>query len=83
MLPDETKVTLPENLDAAYKALEALRPIKLFDFTGQMEKALLSAEVSMGVIHDSGVYRYDGSNEPVDFAIPSEGVPAQIGRAHV
>ncbi|PTM57434.1 ABC transporter substrate-binding protein [Phreatobacter oligotrophus] len=65
-----------DDLDAAYKALEALRPIKLFDFTGQMEKALLSAEVSMGVIHDSGVYRYDGSNEPVDFAIPSEGVPA-------
>jgi len=65
-----------DDLDAAYRALEALRPIKLFDFTGQMEKALLSAEVSMGVIHDSGVYRYDGSNEPVDFAIPSEGVPA-------
>lgn len=65
-----------DDLDAAYKALEALRPIKLFDFTGQMEKALLSAEVSMGVIHDSGVYRYDGSNEPVDFAIPSEGVPS-------
>ncbi|WP_439571978.1 extracellular solute-binding protein [Phreatobacter sp.] len=65
-----------QDLDAAYKALEALKPIKLFDFTGQMERALLSAEVSMGVIHDSGIYRYDGTGEPVDFAIPSEGVVA-------
>jgi putative spermidine/putrescine transport system substrate-binding protein len=64
------------DLDAAYKALEALKPIKLVDFTGQMEKMLLSGEVSMGVIHDSGVYRYDGQNQPVDFASPSEGVLA-------
>jgi putative spermidine/putrescine transport system substrate-binding protein len=64
------------DLDAAYKALEALKPIKLVDFTGQMEKMLLSGEVSMGVIHDSGIYRYDGQNQPVDFAIPSEGVMA-------
>jgi putative spermidine/putrescine transport system substrate-binding protein len=65
-----------QDLDAAYKALEALKPIKLFDFTGGMEKALLSGEVSEGVIHDSGVYRYDGQNQPVDFASPSEGVVA-------
>jgi putative spermidine/putrescine transport system substrate-binding protein len=65
------------DLDAAYKALEALKPIKLVDFTGQMEKMLLSAEVSMGIIHDSGVYRYEGANaQPVDFASPSEGVLA-------
>ena len=64
------------DLDAAYRALEALKPIKLVDFTGQMEKMLLAGEVSMGVIHDSGVYRYDGTNQPVDFAIPSEGVLA-------
>ncbi len=64
------------DLDAAYKALEALKPIKLVDFTGQMEKMLLSGEVSMGVIHDSGIYRYDGQNQPIDFAIPSEGVLA-------
>jgi putative spermidine/putrescine transport system substrate-binding protein len=62
------------DLDAAYKALEQLKPIKLVDFTGQMEKMLLSGEVSEGVIHDSGVYRYDGQNQPVDFASPSEGV---------
>ena len=41
-----------------------------------LEKMLLSGEVSMGVIHDSGVYRYDGQNQPVDFAGPSEGVLA-------
>lgn len=65
-----------EDLDAAYKALEALKPIKLFDFTGQMEKALLSGEVIMGVIHDSGIYRYDGQNQPTEFVSPSEGVLA-------
>jgi putative spermidine/putrescine transport system substrate-binding protein len=65
-----------EDLDAAYKALEGLKPIKLFDFTGQMEKALLSGEVIMGVIHDSGIYRYDGQNQPTEFAAPSEGVVA-------
>jgi putative spermidine/putrescine transport system substrate-binding protein len=65
-----------EDLDAAYKALEALKPIKLFDFTGQMEKALLSGEVIMGVLHDSGIFRYDGQNLPIEFAAPKEGVLA-------
>jgi putative spermidine/putrescine transport system substrate-binding protein len=64
------------DLDAAYKALEQLKPMKLVDFTGQMEKMLLQGEVAVGVIHDSGVYRYDGQNQPVDFAAPSEGVLA-------
>jgi putative spermidine/putrescine transport system substrate-binding protein len=65
-----------EDLDAAYKALETLKPIKLFDFTGQMEKALLSGEVTMGVLHDSGIFRYDGQNQPTEFAAPKEGVLA-------
>ncbi|SKA33861.1 putative spermidine/putrescine transport system substrate-binding protein [Enhydrobacter aerosaccus] len=66
-----------QDLDAAYKALEQLKPIKLVDFTGQMEKMLLSGEVSEGVIHDSGVYRYEGANrQPVDFCSPTEGVMA-------
>jgi putative spermidine/putrescine transport system substrate-binding protein len=65
-----------QDLDAAYKALQQLKPIKLVDFTGQMEKLLLSGEVSEAVIHDSGVYRYDGQNQPIDFAGPSEGVMA-------
>ena len=62
------------DLDAAYKALEQLKPIKTYDFTGGMEKALLSAEVNIGVLHDSGIYRYDGQNQPIAFAAPSEGV---------
>lgn len=65
-----------EDLGAAYKALEQLRPIKLFDFTGQMEKAMLSGEVTMGVIHDSGIYRYDAEKPPLEFVVPSEGVVA-------
>src|SRR5207302_6150036 len=65
-----------QDLDAAYAALEAHKPIKLYDFTGQMEKALLSGEVSMGVLHDSGVFRYDGQNQPIEFAAPQEGVLA-------
>jgi putative spermidine/putrescine transport system substrate-binding protein len=62
------------DLDAAYKALEQLKPMKLVDFTGQMEKMLLQGEVSVGIIHDSGIYRYDGQNQPVDFVAPVEGV---------
>jgi putative spermidine/putrescine transport system substrate-binding protein len=62
------------DLDAAYKALEQLKPIKMYDFTGGMEKALLSGEVNIGVLHDSGIYRYDGQNQPIEFAAPSEGV---------
>src|SRR6476469_273643 len=62
------------DLDAAYKALEQLKPIKMYDFTGGMEKALLSAEVNIGVLHDSGIYRYDGQSQPIAFAAPSEGV---------
>jgi putative spermidine/putrescine transport system substrate-binding protein len=65
-----------EDLDAAYKALEQLKPIKLFDFTGQMEKAMLSGEVTMAVIHDSGIYRYDAEKPPLEFVVPSEGVVA-------
>jgi putative spermidine/putrescine transport system substrate-binding protein len=65
-----------DDLDAAYKALEALKPMKLVDFTGQMEKMLLSGEIAMAVIHDSGIYRYDGQNEPIEFAVPEEGVLA-------
>ena len=62
------------DLDAAYAALEKLKPIKLVDFTGTMEKSLLSGEVGLAVIHDSGIYRYDGENQPIDFVAPSEGV---------
>jgi putative spermidine/putrescine transport system substrate-binding protein len=62
------------DLEAAYKALEQLKPIKLVDFTGQMEKMLLQGEVVIAVIHDSGIYRYDGQSQPIDFVAPAEGV---------
>ncbi|HMK80328.1 MAG TPA: extracellular solute-binding protein [Xanthobacteraceae bacterium] len=65
-----------KDLDAAYKALEQLKPIKMYDFTGGVEKALLSGEVHIAVLHDSGIYRYDGQNQPIAFAAPKEGVLA-------
>jgi putative spermidine/putrescine transport system substrate-binding protein len=37
---------------------------------------LLSGEVIMGVIHDSGIYRYEGQNQPIAFVAPEEGVLA-------
>jgi len=64
------------DLDAAYKAVESLKPVKLVDFTGTMEKILLAAEVHIGVIHDSGILRYDGQNQPIEWAAPTEGVMA-------
>jgi putative spermidine/putrescine transport system substrate-binding protein len=62
------------DLDAAYAAMEKLKPIKLVDFTGTMEKMILSGEVGVAVIHDSGILRYDGQNQPTTFVAPSEGV---------
>ncbi len=64
------------DLDAAYKAMEALRPIKLVDFTGTMEKILLAGEVHIGVLHDSGILRYEGQHQPIEWAAPREGVMA-------
>jgi putative spermidine/putrescine transport system substrate-binding protein len=66
----------PRDLDAAYKAMEALKPVKLVDFTGTLEKMLLAGEVNIGVLHDSGVLRYDGQNQPIDWVAPKEGVMA-------
>ncbi len=64
------------DLDAAYGALEKLKPMKLVDFTGAMEKMLLSSEVGICVIHDSGIYRYYDDKPPTTFVTPSEGVLA-------
>lgn len=65
-----------KDLDAAYKALEQLKPIKLFDFVGGIEKSLSAGEINIGVLHDSGVYRYFDQKLPIDFVAPSEGVMA-------
>lgn len=64
------------DLDAAFRALEQLRPMRIVDFAGQMERLLLSGEAAIGLLHDSGVYRLDGQNQPLAFAAPSEGVLA-------
>lgn len=67
-----------EDLDAAFEAMEQLKPVKLQDFTGTMENVLLSGEANLGVIHDSGIYRHfsDDPVPPVDWAAPEEGTPA-------
>ena len=65
-----------QDLDGAYKAMEALKPVKLVDFTGTLEKMLLAGEVHLGVLHDSGILRYDGQNQPIEWAAPKEGVMA-------
>jgi putative spermidine/putrescine transport system substrate-binding protein len=63
-----------KDVDAAMKAMEQLKPVKLVDFTGTMEKILLSGEVNIGVLHDSGVLRYFDQNVPLGFVLPKEGV---------
>ncbi len=63
-----------QDMDAAFKAMGDLRPFKQVDFTGTMEKLLLSGEVQIGVIHDSAIWRHAGA--PVSFAAPKEGVLA-------
>jgi putative spermidine/putrescine transport system substrate-binding protein len=62
-----------QDLDAAFKAMERLRPIRLFDFTGGVENAMLSGELSIGVLHDTAVYR-NQEKVPVEFCSPSEGI---------
>ncbi len=64
------------DLDAGYKAMESLKPVKLVDFTGTMEKMLLAGEIHIGVLHDSGILRYDGQNQPIEWTAPREGVMA-------
>jgi len=63
------------DLDAAFRAMERLRPIRLFDFTGGMENALLSSELSIGVLHDTAAYRHQ-DRIPIEFTAPREGVIA-------
>jgi putative spermidine/putrescine transport system substrate-binding protein len=65
-----------QDMDAAFKAMEDLRPIKQVDFTGTMEKQLLSGEVQIGVIHDSAVWRHMAAKAPLSWAAPKEGVLA-------
>lgn len=63
------------DLDAAYRAMERLRPIRLFDFTGGMENALLAGELSIGVLHDTAAYRHQ-ERVALEFTAPREGIMA-------
>jgi putative spermidine/putrescine transport system substrate-binding protein len=65
-----------QDTEAAFKAMEELRPIKQVDFTGTMEKLFLSGEVQIGVIHDSAVWRHLSANAPLSWVGPKEGVLA-------
>jgi len=62
--------------ETAFKAMEALKPIKLVDFTGSIEKMLLSGEAHIAVLHDSAVYRHLHKKAPLAFTAPKEGVLA-------
>jgi len=63
------------DLDASFRAMERLRPVRLFDFTGGIENAMLSGELSIGVLHDTAVYR-NQDRVPVEFLAPPEGIIA-------
>jgi putative spermidine/putrescine transport system substrate-binding protein len=64
----------PKDLDAAFAALERLKPIKNTNFGTAMMKLLLSNEVDICIINDGNIYRYE--NEPIDFSAPQEGMLA-------
>ncbi|HWL80373.1 MAG TPA: extracellular solute-binding protein [Roseomonas sp.] len=64
-----------KDLDAAFKAMEAVKPVRLFDFTGGAENAILAGELDIAVLHDTAVYR-NQDKVPVEFAAPSEGIMA-------
>ncbi len=63
-----------QDLDAAYRALEQLKPMKIVDFAGQMERMLLASEVSIALLHEAGCYRNEG--QPLEFCAPAEGTLA-------
>lgn len=58
--------------EAMFAATERLKPIKLVDFTGAMEKLLRSGEVVIGVINDADILRYEG-DPALGFVNPAEG----------
>lgn len=64
-----------QDLDASFKAMERLRPVRLFDFTGGAENAILAGEIDICVLHDTAVYR-NQDKVPAEFTAPTEGVMA-------
>lgn len=64
-----------KDLDASFKAMEKLKPVRLFDFTGGTENAIVSGELAICELHDTAAYRHMDT-EPVAFTAPKEGVLA-------
>ncbi|HEY0419782.1 MAG TPA: hypothetical protein VGC80_09715, partial [Acetobacteraceae bacterium] len=47
-----------KDLDASFKAMEKLKPVRLFDFTGGTENAVVSGELAICELHDTAAYRH-------------------------
>lgn len=45
------------DLDAGYKAMKAAKPLKISDFTGNMQTLLERGEVALGVQHDAEIFQ--------------------------
>jgi putative spermidine/putrescine transport system substrate-binding protein len=61
------------DLETAYAQLAKLKPLKLADFTGQMEQSLVNGEVDIAVIDDRSIYVQPESAK-VGFSAPREGI---------
>ena len=75
MMAGRTFGTGYKDLDASFKAMENLRPVRLYDFTGGVENAILGGELDIGVLHDTAAYRHQ-DKVPVEFTKPTEGLMA-------
>ena len=64
-----------KDIDASFKAMEKLKPVRLYDFTGGTEAALVSGELAMCELHDTAAYRHM-DDVPIAFTAPKEGVMA-------
>jgi putative spermidine/putrescine transport system substrate-binding protein len=64
-----------KDIDAACKAMETLKPVRLYDFTGGTEASLVSGELAICELHDTAAYRHM-DDVPIEFTAPKEGVMA-------
>ena len=64
-----------KDMDASFKAMERLKPVRLYDFTGGTEAAVVSGELAMCELHDTAAYRHM-DQVPIAFTAPKEGVMA-------
>jgi putative spermidine/putrescine transport system substrate-binding protein len=64
----------PKNMDVAFKQIQALKPFKQTDFSGDMEKLLTQGEVEIGVLDSASVARLKKQGIKLEFVIPEEGM---------